>query len=120
MQWLPPFGDKDVKVVYETPNRISGLLYSEDCQTLFMAQTVNTERQLVAIDLKDPKTTYVIQKGADVGGGGEGGRGGGGGGGDGAGDEVLDPSAPDGNRVDQGYDHGNDDEQQRGQQPGER
>ena len=32
MQWLPPFGKDDAKVVYETPNRITGVQYSEDCR----------------------------------------------------------------------------------------
>jgi dipeptidyl aminopeptidase/acylaminoacyl peptidase len=64
MLWVPPFGKDDVKVVYETPNRILGLQYSEDCQTLFLTQTVDGQRRIAAVDLKDPKTIYVIYKGA--------------------------------------------------------
>ena len=41
MQWLPPFGKNDEKVVYETPNRITGLQYSDNCKMLFLTQTVD-------------------------------------------------------------------------------
>ena len=62
MQWLPPFGKDDVKVVYESPNRIQGVQYSEDCRWLFITQTVDGQRQITGIDLDDPKKTYVIHK----------------------------------------------------------
>jgi dipeptidyl aminopeptidase/acylaminoacyl peptidase len=63
MQWLPPFGKNDVAVVYETPQRITSVHYSDDCQWLFMSQTADKQRQIVAVNLKEPKTTYVIHKG---------------------------------------------------------
>src|SRR5438132_7576502 len=62
LQWLPPYGKDDVKVVYATPHRISALQYSEDCQTLFLTQTIDNQRQISAIDLKDPKTPHLIHK----------------------------------------------------------
>jgi dipeptidyl aminopeptidase/acylaminoacyl peptidase len=62
LQWLPPFGKDDVKVVYATPHRISSLQYSDDCQVLFLTQTIDTQRQISAVDLRDPKTTYVIHR----------------------------------------------------------
>jgi dipeptidyl aminopeptidase/acylaminoacyl peptidase len=68
MLWVPPFGKDDVKVVYETPQRIQALQYSEDCQTLFLTRTVDNERQIVAVDLKDPKEVYVIHKSGPGGG----------------------------------------------------
>jgi dipeptidyl aminopeptidase/acylaminoacyl peptidase len=69
MQWLPPYGKDDVKVVYETPNRIATLQYSDDCKMLFLTMTVENQRQIVAVDLADPKqTTYPIQKAAAAGG----------------------------------------------------
>jgi dipeptidyl aminopeptidase/acylaminoacyl peptidase len=68
MQWLPPYGQDDVKVVYESPNRISAVQYSEDCRWLFLAQTVGGQRQVSAIDLTDPKTVHVIDKGPATGG----------------------------------------------------
>ncbi len=64
LQWLPPFGKDDVRVVYETPHRISSLQYSDDCRMLFLTQTIDNQRQVIAVDLADPKTTYVIHKSA--------------------------------------------------------
>jgi len=63
MQWLPPFGKGDVAAVYETAQRITSVQYSEDCQWLFMTQTADKQRQVVAVNLREPKTTYVIHKG---------------------------------------------------------
>src|SRR5207302_4549748 len=62
MLWVPPFGKDDVKVVYETPSRITGLQYSEDCQTLFLTQTVDNQRRIAAVDLKGAKPSYVMYK----------------------------------------------------------
>jgi dipeptidyl aminopeptidase/acylaminoacyl peptidase len=64
MQWLPPYGKDDVKTIYETPHRISDLKHSDDGRMLFLTQTAESQRQIVAVDLADPKTTYVIYKGA--------------------------------------------------------
>jgi dipeptidyl aminopeptidase/acylaminoacyl peptidase len=62
LQWLPPFGNDDVKVVYETPDHITRVQYSDDCKMLFLTQTVNNQLQIMAIDVADPKTTYPIYK----------------------------------------------------------
>jgi dipeptidyl aminopeptidase/acylaminoacyl peptidase len=94
LQWLPPYGKDDVKVVYETPDRITGLQYSDDCQMLFLTQTVDNQRQISAVDLSDPKqTVYVITKGA-------------------AGGKDIGP-APDKKDQTDGDDDGFDDEQQK-------
>jgi dipeptidyl aminopeptidase/acylaminoacyl peptidase len=68
VQWLPPFGKDDVKVVYATPHRISSVQFTDDCQVLFLTQTVDNQRQISAVDLKDPTTVYVIFKGTGRGG----------------------------------------------------
>src|SRR5581483_13433 len=62
--WVSPFGKDDVKVVYESPHRISSVQYSEDCRILFLTQTIDNQRQVSAIDLAEPKTVYVIHKSA--------------------------------------------------------
>jgi len=64
MLWVAPFGKEDVKTVYTSAQRIASLQYSEDCQTLFLTQTADNQRQVVAVDLRDPTKTYVIHKGA--------------------------------------------------------
>jgi len=63
VQWLPPFGKADVAIVYETPQRITNVQYSDDCQWMFMTQATDKQRQIVAVNLKEPKSTYVIHKG---------------------------------------------------------
>jgi dipeptidyl aminopeptidase/acylaminoacyl peptidase len=60
--WLPPFGKDDIKVVWETPHPITSAQYSEDGRMLFVTQTVENQRQILAVDMKDPKTTYVVYK----------------------------------------------------------
>src|SRR5262249_32599107 len=63
MQWLAPYGKDDAKVVYSTPNRITGLVYSPDCKYAFVTQVVDNQRTILAVDLADTKKTYVIAKG---------------------------------------------------------
>jgi dipeptidyl aminopeptidase/acylaminoacyl peptidase len=62
MQWLAPFGKDNVKVVYETDQRITSVQYTEDCRWLFVTQTVDNQRQITAIDLREPTRTYVVYK----------------------------------------------------------
>jgi dipeptidyl aminopeptidase/acylaminoacyl peptidase len=62
MLWVAPFGRDDAKVVYETPNRITSAQYSADGKWMFLTQTVDAQRQITAIDLKDPKASYVVYK----------------------------------------------------------
>lgn len=64
MLWVAPFGKADAKVVYETPNRVTAASYSEDARWLFLTQTVENQRTITAVDLKDPKTAHVIYKAA--------------------------------------------------------
>jgi dipeptidyl aminopeptidase/acylaminoacyl peptidase len=71
MQWLPPYGKSDVKAVYETPNRITGLQYSDDCKMLFLTQMVDNQRQISAVDLADGNKVYILQKGGAGAGDGE-------------------------------------------------
>jgi dipeptidyl aminopeptidase/acylaminoacyl peptidase len=64
LQLLPPYGKDDVKVVYETAQRILNHQFSDDCKLLFLTQTIDNQRQITAVDLTDPKkATYVIHKG---------------------------------------------------------
>ncbi len=68
VQWLPPFGKDSVKVVYEAPERIAAVQYSEDCRWLFVTQTVDGQRQIVAVDASNPKTTHVVYTSGKAGG----------------------------------------------------
>ncbi|MGF1581921.1 MAG: S9 family peptidase [Gemmataceae bacterium] len=62
MQWLPPFGMKDVKVVYSSPHKISSVQYSADCQTLFLSTTIDRRAHIIAVNLKEPNKTYTVYK----------------------------------------------------------
>jgi dipeptidyl aminopeptidase/acylaminoacyl peptidase len=65
LQLLAPYGKDDIKVVYETQQRILSHQFSEDCKLLFLTQTIDNQRQITAVDLSDPKKpTYVVYKGA--------------------------------------------------------
>ena len=62
MLWVAPFGKDDVKTVYATPDRISSAQYDAAGRWLFLTQTIDNRRQITAVDLKDPKTTYIIYR----------------------------------------------------------
>jgi len=71
------------------------LQYSDDCQMLFVTQTIENQRQISAVDLKDPQQPiYVILKG---GAGGQGGK----------------DANPQPDKVPDDLDDGSDDEQQK-------
>src|SRR5579862_938303 len=60
MQWLPPFGKDDVKVVWTAANRISNVRYSQDCKTLFVSDTKDGNDRTYAIFLDEPTKPYII------------------------------------------------------------
>jgi dipeptidyl aminopeptidase/acylaminoacyl peptidase len=60
MQWLPPYGKDDTKLVYESDARINSVRYSPDCQTLFLTETRAGNEVLYAVKLSDPKKKYTI------------------------------------------------------------
>lgn len=62
MLWTAPFGKDDAKPIFESTDRILSLAYSEDCNMLFLTQTVKSQRQITAIDLKDGNKAYVIHR----------------------------------------------------------
>ncbi len=60
MQWLPPYGKDDVKVIYESETRIDGVQYSADCQTLFVSDTDQGNGRLRAVFLTEPSKSYTV------------------------------------------------------------
>lgn len=64
MQWLPPFGDNDVKVVYESDQRIGSVQYSDDMKTLFISHTVSGRSRVSAVRLDEPTKLYTITESA--------------------------------------------------------
>lgn len=64
MQWVAPYGDKDMKVVFESDQRIGGVQYSDDCKTLFISQTVAGRSRVSAVRLDAPTKLYPIVESA--------------------------------------------------------
>ena len=60
MQWLPPFGEKDAKVVYESSDRITSVRYSTDCKVLFLGESKSGNSNIVAVRLSDPTKRLLI------------------------------------------------------------
>jgi dipeptidyl aminopeptidase/acylaminoacyl peptidase len=93
MQWLPPYGPNDTKVLYEADGAIGSLVFSDDGKQLFVGTTANNTGEIYHVDLAAPteKHTIVRQRAYTPAFGAGGGRGGGGGGGRGgaAADDSL-------------------------------
>ncbi len=60
MQWLPPFGEDDLRVIFESEREIRSLRYSDDAATLFLTERVRGTERLYAVELADPETRHVI------------------------------------------------------------
>jgi dipeptidyl aminopeptidase/acylaminoacyl peptidase len=85
MQWLPPFGPNDTKLLYESDAAISSLVFTDDAKALFVGVNNNGTGEIYHVDLATPaeKHTIVRQRAytpsfAAAGGRGRGGAGGGG------------------------------------------
>lgn len=65
VQWLAPFGDNDLKVLYQHTGAITSVVFSDDAQTLFLATSANGMGELSAVKLSDPtkRMTIVRQRG---------------------------------------------------------
>lgn len=60
MQWLPPYGPNDTKVVFESENSISSVRYSPDCQMLFVTESRAPTETMYAVRLAEPSKRYTI------------------------------------------------------------
>ena len=65
VQWLPPFGEKDIKVLYQHTGAIASAVFTDDAQTLFMATSTNGTGEIFAVKLSDPtkRMSIVRQRG---------------------------------------------------------
>ncbi len=109
-QWLPPFDEKNTKVIFENNTRMTNHRFSPDMQVLFFRETSGQNTVEVAVYLSEPTQRHTLSqfrtddvnanpgnlisaRGGGGGGGGGGGRGGGrggfGGGGGGGGTVLL-------------------------------
>jgi dipeptidyl aminopeptidase/acylaminoacyl peptidase len=91
IEWSAPFDSTSTKVLYETPNRVSRVAFSDDARIMFITESGTAGTTELAIYLDEGGRKYEVVKptgGRDStsgrggrAGGGRGGRGGGGGGG---------------------------------------
>ncbi len=84
MQWLPPFGPGDTRLIYEGGPQFTALSYSANGKTMF----VNDSGSVSAVRVSAPTKKFALGRGVTLPGGGTGGFGGGGGGG--GGDQAPD------------------------------
>ncbi|MBC8063837.1 MAG: S9 family peptidase [Chlorobia bacterium] len=64
MQWVAPYGEKDVKAVYESDQRIGNVQYSDDCKTIFVTQTIAGRSRVSAVKLDSPTKAMTIVESA--------------------------------------------------------
>jgi dipeptidyl aminopeptidase/acylaminoacyl peptidase len=77
MSWLPPYGPNDTKLIHEGSGRFTGVSYSADGSTMFIADS----GAVSATRLADPAKKFALGRGVTLPAAGFGGFGGGGGGG---------------------------------------
>jgi dipeptidyl aminopeptidase/acylaminoacyl peptidase len=61
-QWLPPFGEGDVKVVYENSTRMTGHRYSPDMGIIFFSERTGQDNVEAAVYLSDPTNKYTLSR----------------------------------------------------------
>jgi dipeptidyl aminopeptidase/acylaminoacyl peptidase len=62
VQWLPPFGDDDMTVLFESKNELSSVRYSEDGDILFITERRSGREHLYAVYAENPEETYTIYR----------------------------------------------------------
>jgi dienelactone hydrolase len=101
VNWLPPYGANDTKILYEGSGRLTNVAFSGDGKTMF----VSDSGTVLAIRTADPSKKFNLGAGVTIPGGGFGGRGGGGGrggfggGNDDTGGALATKTGPHGNPV---------------------
>jgi dienelactone hydrolase len=61
-QWLPPFGDGDIKVVYENSTRMTSHRYSPDMDILFFSERAGQDTTESAVYLSDPTKKHTLAR----------------------------------------------------------
>ena len=60
VQWLPPFGAKDIKVLYQHTAAMASAVFTDDAQTLFVATSNAGMGEIFAVKLSDPTKRMSI------------------------------------------------------------
>lgn len=62
VQWLPPFGEDDLNVIYESKQDLNSVRYSEDAEILFISERSRGNEHLFAWFTDQPDTSYTIYR----------------------------------------------------------
>jgi dipeptidyl aminopeptidase/acylaminoacyl peptidase len=60
LHWLPPFDSTSVRAIYDTPNRIAAVRFSEDGRLLFVSETGAGGTTEIAVALDEPARRYTV------------------------------------------------------------
>jgi dipeptidyl aminopeptidase/acylaminoacyl peptidase len=60
VQWAPPFGPNDIKILYTSDAPINSVVISDDAKTLFVADVHRGAGEIFAVQLSDPSTKHYI------------------------------------------------------------
>ncbi len=61
-QWRPPFGEEDLRLVYESENRILDVRYSQHGDILFLTEEDDGEEHLFAVFADTPEERHTIYR----------------------------------------------------------
>ena len=60
MYWLPPFGDDDTQLIYETEERIQSARFDESGRLMFLTRRDGSDETVHAVSRDDPSQEYLI------------------------------------------------------------
>lgn len=60
IQWVPPFGESDQSIIYETGSEMEGVMYNDNSDILFITERKSGNEELYAVFVDDPDSTYTI------------------------------------------------------------
>lgn len=61
-QWLPPFGEEDVQVLYEADKEIESVNYNDTSDILFIREEQRDTEHVYAVFTDNPDSTYTIYR----------------------------------------------------------
>lgn len=59
-QWLPPFGEQDIQVLYEADKEIESVHYNTSSEIFFIREEQNDSEHVYAVFADNPDSTYTI------------------------------------------------------------
>lgn len=62
MQWLPPYGEDDMHVVYESESRLNSVAYSDEADVLFITERKSGTEHVYAVFAEDTEETHTIYR----------------------------------------------------------